>query len=72
MLDKFAYLLNHNILLRTFCIMLVLYFILIVPAQKNPDLRVTVLKGVLIVFAFCCIWWAIGNYDVVLSMIKLL
>jgi len=72
MLDKFAYLLNHNIVLRTFCIMLVLYFILIVPTQKNPDLRAVVLKGILIVFAFCCIWWAIGNYDVVLSMAGLM
>jgi len=52
--------------------MLVLYFILIVPTQKNPDLRVVVLKGILVIFAFCCIWWAIGNYDVVLSMAGLM
>ncbi len=72
MLSNFVYLLNHNIFLRTFCIMLVLYFILMVPTQKNPDLRAVVLKGILIVFAFCCIWWAIGNYDVVLSMAGLM
>lgn len=68
-LQEFSYMFNNNEFLKTFLIMLVLYLILVVPSQSEDDLQFAVMRGALIVFLFCCIWWAIGNYDVILALI---
>jgi len=68
-LEEFSYMFNNNEFLKAFLIMLVLYLILVVPNQAEDDLQFAVMRGILIVFVFCCVWWAIGNYDVILALL---
>lgn len=68
-LQEFTYMFNHSDFLKTFLVMLVLYFILIIPSQGDNDLQFAVIRGIFIVFLFCCVWWAIGNYDVILAIL---
>lgn len=70
-LQEFSYFFSNNEFARTFLTMVALYCILFIPSQKDIDLQLSVTRGIVLVFLFCCGWWAMGNYDIIFSALGL-